>query len=101
MGIADLTSGFDRTQTFENLLGSDQAGEYDVADVFGGIAFYDWICGFYFYHEYGFFYAVEPHFLVLIPKAEVEFLYVGRSPPGSLAPQAANSPDAPDRPPFR
>lgn len=98
MWVVDLAAGGDRPEAFEDLLGIDQSGECDAADIFC------WICGieggswFDFYHEYSVFYPVEPHFFISIQKTEVELLDVRLSPPAGGCPLAANPPDAPDFP---
>lgn len=98
MRVAHFAAGGDRPEAFEDLLGIDQSGEGDVADIFGGIGGIGTDCWLDFYHEYGVFYAVEPHFFVAIEKTEVELLDVRRPPPGGVAPLATYPPDAPNFP---
>lgn len=99
MWVADFAAGGDRPEAFENLLGIDESGKGDVANIFCRIGAIEGGSGLHFYHEYGIFYAVEPHFFVAtIAKAEVELLDVRLTPPGGVIPFAADSPDAPNFP---
>lgn len=98
MGVADFTAGGDRPEALYHLLGIDEPGKDDVADVLRWVIGVCGGCGFDFYHKYSLFDAVEPHFFFAIPETEVELGDVGVAPPGGVSPLAPDSPDAPDYP---
>lgn len=93
-----MTVGGNSPKAIDYLLGIDESGQYDTADIFGGIAIVWGDCRFNLYHEYGIFYAVEPHFFLLVPEANVKLCNVWLASPAGICPQTTYSPDAPDRP---
>lgn len=88
----------DGPKAIDHLVSIDEPGQDDTADIFRRICIVSGGCRFYFYHENGIFDAVEPHFFLLVPETDVEFLNVRLASPAGICPQTTDSPDAPDYP---